>query len=1119
MRTRRICALATLAALLALPALAQQDVISTVIGGGPSDMPAQDANLNFPVKVAFDSAGNYYIAASTQNRVFKVDGSTGLLTVLAGNGLPGYSGDGVTGGAPNAELNNPEGVAVDSAGNVYIADTYNQVIRKVDTSSTITTIVGNQATCGGSANKLCYPSGLTTDTAGNLYVADSDDCQVKKVVLATNAVSVFAGNGTCGYAGDGGLATAAELAYPGGVAIDSSNDIFIADTNNCVIREVVSSSGNKIRTVAGANASGCGYNGDGISPTSATLYYPNGVAVNSSGTTVTIADTDNLRIRQFTFGTGSTIQTVAGSGSYYFCGDGGAANAACLFYPYGVALAPSGSFYVADSDNDRVRSFTVGGNINTIAGNGSTTIATATNGVVPSGVTLYNPWGVYQDPSGNILVASQSDEMVRELVQSAGVVNAFAGTGTAGYAGDGGQATAAQLDNPTGVARDSSGNIYIADDYNCVVRKVNTAGVISVFAGIEGSYPSCGYSGDGGPATSAQVSQPNSVYVDAKNNVFIADTNNQVVREVSNGIINTIAGIPGQPGYSGDGGPATSAKLNYPAGIAEDGAGNIYIADQYNLRIREINAATGTITTFAGNGAGGFSGDGIATQNTLYYPTGVWSDVNGNVFIADQANSRLRWVNTAGIVTTIAGGASAGYTGDGGVATSSELYYPAAIWEDGSGNLLFSDEYNYRVRAITAFAALNSSAGNLNFPLLSVGATSPAQMVTISSVGPLSISNVGITGDFTEYDDCPSSMPNGSTCTLYVYFAPKASGVRTGTITFSTNGFFSNISTINLMGTGTAISLTGSPVNFGNVLVKATSATKTVTVKNNGSTAITMGAISLTETTDFTITSNTCPVSGSTLAAKSSCVISLTFTPQSTGTKKGAIIINDSDPTSPQIAGVIGVGISNVSLAPTAIAFPSTTVGGSSPVSKVTLTNKTGTSLTLGTPALSVSGPFVLATGSTCTNGLVIANLGTCTINVQFKPTALGYASGILSVSDSDVTSPQSVALSGTGTSIALTPTAINFGTVAKGTQASKALTVTNVGSTSVTMNGYNITGTYSADFSYSNGCPATLGAGQNCTITLYFIPSITGTEKATFKVYDSAQGSPQLLPMTGTGQ
>src|SRR5579859_4222775 len=174
MRHSRILMIVLIAMLLALPALGQQDVISTVIGGGPSDMPAIDANLSLPTGVAVDGSGNYYIAAASQNRVFKVS-STGLLTVLAGNGLPGYGGDGVTGGAANAMLNGPYGVAVDGSGNVYIADTYNFVIRKVDTANTITTIAGTQGSCGGATNLLCYPYQVAADTAGNLFIADQSD--------------------------------------------------------------------------------------------------------------------------------------------------------------------------------------------------------------------------------------------------------------------------------------------------------------------------------------------------------------------------------------------------------------------------------------------------------------------------------------------------------------------------------------------------------------------------------------------------------------------------------------------------------------------------------------------------------------------------------------------------------------------------------------------------------------------------------------------------------------------------------------------------------------------------------------------------------------------------------
>lgn len=1105
------------AMLLTLPALAQ-DVISTAIGGGPSDMPALDANLSNPVAIAVDSSGNYYIAASSQNRIFKVD-TTGLLTVFAGNGLPGYGGDGVTGGAANATLNSPQAVAVDGSGNVYIADTYNFVIRKVDTTNTITTIAGTQGACGGSVSNLCYPNGVAADTAGNLFIGDTSDCQVKKVVLSSLTITVFAGNGTCGYTGDGGGPTSAEVNQPSGVAVDGSGDVFIADTNNFVIREVVKSTG-KIKTVAGNNALGAGFSGDGASATSAQIYYVYKLGVNSTGTTVTVADgLYNSRIRQFTVG--GNINTVAGGGSGTGCvgfsGDAGPATAACLYYPQGVAVSSTGTVYVADSYNERIRSFTVGGNINTIAGNGSTTEATVVNGVAANGVDLYYPFGVVEDPSGNIFVADDYNQMIREL--SAGVVNTYAGTGTPGFTGDGGAATSAELNYPSGVARDSSGNIYIADYYNCVIRKVS-GGTISTFAGIDTNAPSasCGYSGDGGPATSAELFYPTSVYVDSKNNVYIADYYNHVIREVTAGTITTIAGIPGQAGYSGDGGPATGARLYYPEGVAVDGAGNVYIADSTNHRIREVNAATGTISTVAGNGACTFSGDGIAIENSLCYPSAVWADVNGNLFIADTSNQRLRWVSAAGIMTTFAGSGTAGYNGDGGQATNADLYQPGGIWEDSLGNFLVADQYNFRIRGVTAFAALNTSAGSLNFPLENVGATSPAQQLILSALGPVTIANISISGDYTESDDCPSSLPNTTTCTVYVYFAPKAGGTRTGTLTISNNGFFNSVTTVALSGTGTAISLTGAPVNFGNQLKNTTSATKNVTVKNNGSTAILMGTITLNETTDFAIASNTCPASGQNLAAKASCVIGLTFTPTTTGPKKGAVIINDNDPTSPQIIGLSGTGTSNVSLAPSAISFAATAVGTSSAVTKVTLTNKTGVSVTLSTPAITVTGPFVNAASTTCTNGLVIASLGTCIINVQFKPTAVGYASGTLSVSDTDVTSPQTVALSGTGTALRFTPASINFGTVTKGQQVSSTVSLTNAGATAVTIAGYDMVGTNSADFTYASSCGVSLAAGTSCSLTMYFTPSTTALEKATFKVYDNSPGSPQSLSLSGTG-
>jgi hypothetical protein len=319
----------------------------------------------------------------------------------------------------------------------------------------------------------------------------------------------------------------------------------------------------------------------------------------------------------------------------------------------------------------------------------------------------------------------------------------------------------------------------------------------------------------------------------------------------------------------------------------------------------------------------------------------------------------------------------------------------------------------------------------------------------------------------------------------------------------------------------------GSPLVFGNQLVKTTSAAKTVTVRNNGTTAITMGTITLTETTDYAISANTCPASGSTLAASASCSISVTFGSKSTATLREAIVIKDSDPSSPQLVGLTGNGTSNVVLNPNSVSFSTTPVGVTSAPTKITLTNTTGVSITLGTPALTVTGPFGNAATTTCTSGLVIAASGTCVINVTFRATAVGFATGAISVSDSDITSPQSVALKGNGTAIKFTPASVNFGTVNRGTQVSSAVTITNVGTTNVYFTGAEFAGTNSGDFldNYNDSPPcgndqyAPLKPGATCNITVYFDPTIVGTENPSYKVFDNSVGSPQSLPLTGKGQ
>src|SRR5215471_7830556 len=442
--------------LVSYPALSQ-DVVTTAIGGGPNGIPAIDANLYNPYGVAVDISGNVYIASYNQHRVFKVNISTGVISVVAGSGATGYAGDGVTGGASNASLNHPFAVAVDTTGNVYIADQSNCVIRKVDTANTITTIAGTAGSCGysgdggkGTSAQLYYPDGLGLDSNGNLFIGDQNNCDVRRLILATDTISTYAGNHTCGYSGDGGAATSAELSSVGGVAADSSGNLFIADYGNCVIREVIKAT-QKISTVAGNHT--CGYTGDGGPATSAQMNQVFGIAVN--GTAITISD-------------------------YY---------------------------------NERIRQFTVGGNINTVAGNGTACSGTCGAGGPATGVVLNYPYEIADDSSGNVYIADSHDYMVRENVKSSGLVNFFAGNGTYGYSGDGGPATSAELTSTYGVAKDSLGNVYIADTNNCLIRKVNTAGVISTFAGlvVGGASPRCGYTGDGGAATGAELNQPYNV--------------------------------------------------------------------------------------------------------------------------------------------------------------------------------------------------------------------------------------------------------------------------------------------------------------------------------------------------------------------------------------------------------------------------------------------------------------------------------------------------------------------------------------------------------------------------------------------------------------------------------
>ena len=726
--------------LLAGTAFAQQYTISTAAGGAPPATPASalSTSIGQPRKLAL-SGGNLYF--SSGNSVFKID-TSGAMTLVAGNSRAGFSGDG--GPAVNAQLSAPQGLALDAGGNLYIADSLNNRVRKVDTNGIITTFAGNGAvnppgfwgdTGPATDANLHLPTGLAVDSSGNVYIAASADNTVR-VVTTDGVINIYAGAGYKGYYGDynagtttGGICTGcvagtaalAGLTSPQDVAIGPSGSILIADTGNAVIRSV--SSAGIISTISGIGGSPSAVaSGDGVA-TTLSMLSPFSVAADPSGN-VYVAELGTNRIRKID--SKGNITTAIGDGNQGYAGDGGTPDKVEMTLPTSVAVDASGNLYFADSLNNRIRKL-AGSTVNSYAGNGL--VSRSGDGGAATGAQLNGPLGVAVDAAGNLYIADTANNAVRRV--SGGVISSFAGTGTAGSSGDGNAAGGAQLNGPQGLAVDSSGSLYIADTQNHKVRKVSN-GTITTVAGTG----TAGFAGDGGSAGSAQLNLPFGVAVDAAGNLYIAEFGNNRVRMVStNGNISTLAGN-GVAGYSGDDGQAGSAMLNGPQGVAVDGAGNVYIADSANNRVRRV-APNGVITTVAGNGIAGFSGDGGYGVNAqVGNPVAVATDSVGNLYVAD-GSARVRKLFVSGLITTIAG-STRGYSGDGGSAPNALMNGPSALAIDAAGSIWVADTLNNAVRLLqftgggTTVSAVTSGASILSGPV------APGEVIVIwgSGLGP-----------------------------------------------------------------------------------------------------------------------------------------------------------------------------------------------------------------------------------------------------------------------------------------------------------------------------------------------------------------------------------------------
>jgi sugar lactone lactonase YvrE len=988
--TIRLAAVAVFVIELIAPAVWAQNTVQTIAGGGPNNLPALKASLGSPAAVAIDGGGNVYFVDLFSERVLKV-GTTRNVTVVAGDGARGgFSTDG--GPAISTNLALPSGVAVDRFGNIFIAERSNCRIRKVSAlTGVISTVAGTGTSCwhsgdGGPATSatLNDPSGVAVDSSGNLFIADTNNCLVREVSASTGAISTLAGTLPditgllhCGYSGDGGLATSAKLGFPNGVAVDGSGNILIADTTNCAIRKISASAGT-ISTVAGMGS--CGYSGDGGLATSAQLSGTFGVAVDRSGN-IFIADTGNCLVREVS-ASNVHISTVAGDDilGCGYSGDGASATVAQLNQPYGVAVDSSGDILIADYQNSVIREVSVStGNISTFAG-----VAVPDPNHVGKmiGFPAYSgdgdaaknaelgflnatPWaaGMATDRFGNVFIADTANSVIREVSASTGIITTVAGNGFIGYSGDGGPATSAVLFGPRDVAVDGSGNIFIVDSGNCVIRKVTAStGIISTVAGTppdsSGNY-FCDYSGDGGPATSAQLYPidlllpAGGVAVDSSGNIFIADSGNNVIREVSaaTGIITTVAGIGGLGfgGDSGDGGIATSALLSTPYGVAVDSAGNIFIADTQNYVIREVMAVNGNIYTVAGNLTlgQGFSGDGgPASSAQLRFLFGdLFLDSAGNLFIPDPANCVIREVSgSTGIISTVAGTFNrngtyfCGFSGDGGPALSAVFDNPSAAGGDTSGNLVVLD--NTRVRTVAGLVQ-GPAAGAVPFPnplaFLSQPLGSPNTLtVILSNRGalPTSVSTVIISGanafDFSETDNCAgrSLGAGGGSCEINVKFTPSIASTESALLTITDTA---GTQTVDLNGTGVTapgFSVSVSTIPFGNQQKTVKSSAISVMVMNNGHAGLTISAVTVSGANagDFAISANSC--SGATVAVNTTCSVSVTFMPSTTGAETASLQFTDNSPGSPQSVGLTGTGTDfSIGLAPGSSATATVTAG------------------------------------------------------------------------------------------------------------------------------------------------------------------------------------------------